>query len=66
MGNPQASVIAPIRFNISIQDRPKSLSKNVILVQYADDISMWMNVTMKRKTPARNLNIKMNIIIKTN
>ena len=27
-----------------------------MLVQYADDICMWMNLAMKRKTPARNLN----------
>ena len=55
MGIPQGSVIAPILFTILIQDFPKSLSKNVILVHDADDV-MWMNVTMNRQTPTWNLN----------
>ena len=53
MGIPQGSVIAPILFNILIHDLPKSVSKNVTLVQYADDICMWMNVTLKKSTPQR-------------
>ena len=56
MGIPQGSATAQIPFNILIQYLLKWLSKNVILVKYADAICMWMNVTTKRKTPARNLN----------
>ena len=48
MGIPQGSVIAPYLFNILLYDLPKSLSNNVVLVQYADDICMWMKVTMKK------------------
>ena len=53
MGIPQGSVIAPILFNILIYDLPKAMSKNVSIVQYADDICMWMNVTLKKSTPQR-------------
>ena len=53
MGIPQGSVIAPILFNILIYDLPKTVSKNANLVQYADDICMWMNVTLKKSTPQR-------------
>ena len=53
MGIPQGSVIAPILFNILIHDLPKAVSKNVTIVQYADDICMWMNVTLKKSTPLR-------------
>ena len=56
MGIPQGSVTSQVPFNILIQDLLKSMSKNVTLVQYAGDICMWMNVTMKRKTPNRNRN----------
>ena len=56
MGLPQGSVIAPILFNILLHDLPNNLSKNVTLVQYADDICMWMNVSLKKKTPKRSLN----------
>ena len=56
MGIPQGAVIAPILFNILIHDLPKSLSKNVELAQYADDICIWMKVTLKRHTPVRSIN----------
>ena len=56
MGLPQGSVISPILFNILIADLPNSLSKDAILAQYADDICMWMRVTMKRTTSKRTLN----------
>ena len=53
MGIPQGSVIAPILFNILLYDLPKVVSKNVTLVQYADDICMWMNATLKKSTPLK-------------
>ena len=51
MGIPQGSVIAPVLFNILMHDLPRKLSKNVVLVQYADDICMWMKVAMKKIHP---------------
>lgn len=56
MGLPQGSVIAPILFNILLADLPKDLSKDTVLAQFADDICLWMKVTMKLRTPARALN----------
>ena len=56
MGIPQGSVIAPILFNIMLFDLPKAVSKNVTVVQYADDICMWMNVTLKKATPLGSQN----------
>ena len=56
MGIPQGSIIAPILFNIMMNDLPKAVSKNVTIVQYADDICMWMNVTLKKSTPLRSQN----------
>jgi ribonuclease HI len=56
MGIPQGSVIAPLLFNILTCDLSKSVSKNVTLVQYADDICMWMKVNMKKKSPKRLIN----------
>ena len=56
MGIPQGSVIAPILFNILIYDLPKVLSNRIVLVQYADDICIWMNITLKKTTPQRAQN----------
>lgn len=56
MGLPQGSIIAPLLFNILMNDLPSHLSKHVVLVQYADDICIWMNVIMKRNTSKRALN----------
>jgi ribonuclease HI/L-rhamnose mutarotase len=50
MGIPQGSIISPILFNILIYDLPQVLSNKVSLVQYADDIAIWMNVNLKKKT----------------
>ena len=56
MGIPQGSVISPMLFNILMYDLPQKVSKNVTLVQYADDICMWMPVTIKTKTTLRYRN----------
>ena len=50
MGIPQGSVIAPIRFNIIIHDLPKVLSNNTHVAQYADDIAIWVNPTLRKHT----------------
>ena len=54
MGIPQGSFIAPILFNIIIHDLPKVLSNNV--AQYADDIAIWVNTTLRKRTNKRVVN----------
>ena len=56
MGIPQGSVIAPMLFTILLHDLPKALTTNVTLVQYADDICMWIKVDIKKKTHKRKIN----------
>ena len=56
MGIPQGSVIAPILFNILTMDLPTVISKNTSLVQYADDICIWMKTTLKKNTNKRSIN----------
>ena len=56
MGIPQGSIIAPILFNIIIHDLPKVLSNNTHVVQYADDIAIWVNTTLKKHTNKRVVN----------
>lgn len=55
MGIPQGSVIAPMLFNILLHDLPSKLSSKVVLVQYADDICMWMPVLLKKSTKKRQI-----------
>ena len=55
MGIPQGSIIAPILFSILIYDLPQHLSKNTNVVQYADDIAMWMNTTLRKNTNKRTI-----------
>ena len=56
MGIPQGSVLAPLLFVILMNDLPSRISKVVTLVQYADDLCMWMPVNMKKNTPSRSIN----------
>ena len=46
MGIPQESIVVPILFNSIIHDLPKSVSHDTNIVQYADDIAIWMNVAL--------------------
>ena len=56
MGIPQGSVISPTLFNILLSDLPKQVTKNVTVVQYADDLCLWMNASIRKSTPRRTLN----------
>ena len=53
MGIPQGSILSPLLFNILLHDLPNALSKNSNLAQFADDISIWMNVSIRKKTSIR-------------
>ena len=56
MGIPQESIVAPIVFNSIIHDLPKSVSRDTNVVQYADDIAIWMNVSLKKRSSRRFVN----------
>ena len=56
MGIPQGSIIAPLLFNIIISDLSKALSKNTNVVQYADDIAIWINTSLRKNTNKRVVN----------
>ena len=56
MGILQGSFIAPILFNIIIHDLPNVLSNNTNLAQYADDIAIWVNTTLRGHTNKRVAN----------
>ena len=53
MGIPQGSIIAPLLFSILICDLPSALSKTTSVVQFADDIAMWINTNMRKNTKKR-------------
>ena len=57
MGIPQGSVIAPISFNIIIHDLPKALLNNSHVAQYAHDIAIWVNTTLRKYTNKRVVSI---------
>ena len=48
MGIPQGSIIAPVLFNIIIHGLTKALSNNTHVAQYADDITVWVNTTLRK------------------
>ena len=56
MGIPQGSVIAPLLFTILIHDLPKALSKTTNVVQYADDIAIWINTSLRKSCNKRSVN----------
>jgi ribonuclease HI len=55
-GIPQGSIIAPLLFTILIHDLPKALSKHTHVVQYADDIAIWMHTSLRKRTDKRVVN----------
>ena len=52
-GIPQGSLIAPLLFSILIYDLPESLSKTTKVAQYADDIAIWLDCNLRKKTKKR-------------
>ena len=48
-GNTQESIVAPIVFSSIIHDLPKSVSHDTNIVQYADYIPIWINVSLRKK-----------------
>ena len=53
MGLPQGSILSPILFNILTYDLPEVISTDTTIVQYADDICMWMKVNLKKHSKKR-------------
>ena len=55
IGIPQGSIIAPILFSILVHDLPQHISKGFEIVQYADDICIWLKTNLKKNTPKRTI-----------
>ena len=55
MGLPQGAVLSPLLFNILMADLPNQISEGTSLVQFADDMCMWRNVTIKKNIKKRSL-----------
>jgi ribonuclease HI len=56
IGIPQGAVIAPLLFSLLVHDLPKIFSKQTNIVQYADDIAIWINASLRKNTPKRVIN----------
>ena len=56
MGIPYRSIIASILFSIMIRDLPKSMSHDSNIVLCADDIAIWMNVSLRKRTSRHFVN----------
>ena len=52
-GIPQGSLIAPLLFSILIYDLPSVLSSSTFVAQYADDIAIWINCSLRKNTNKR-------------
>ena len=55
IGIPQGSIIAPLLFSILIHDLPSVISKKFNVVQYADDICIWLNTNLRKNVKQRNI-----------
>jgi ribonuclease HI len=60
MGIPQGSIISPLLFTILIHDLPNALLETTQVVQYADDIAIWINTTIRKNTKKRIINYVQN------
>ena len=54
-GIPQGSLIAPLLFSILISDLPTVVSKYTNVVQYADDVAIWLNCNLRKNTKNRTV-----------
>jgi ribonuclease HI len=61
MGIPQGSIISPLLFSILLHDLPKSLAENTHVVQYADDIAIWIKTSIKKRSGKRIINHVQNL-----
>jgi retron-type reverse transcriptase len=61
MGIPQGSIISPLLFSILLHDLPKSLAENTHVVQYADDIAIWIKTNVKKRSGKRIINHVQNL-----
>ena len=50
LGIPQGSIISPLLFNILVHDLPTAMGPKITILQYADDIAMYMKVPLKRQS----------------
>ena len=55
IGIPQGSIIAPLLFSILLYDLPSVVSKGFNIVQYADDICIWLNTNLRKSTKNRTI-----------
>ena len=55
-GIPHGSILVPVLFNIMIHDLPKPMSHTTDIVQYMDDIAVWMNTLLRKRTLRRFVN----------
>ena len=55
IGIPQGSIIAPLLFSILIHDLPSVISKQFNIVQYADDICIWLKTNLRKHTKTRKI-----------
>ena len=53
IGIPQGAIIAPILFSILVSDLPKHIANDFKIVQYADDICIWLKTNIKKHTKKR-------------
>ena len=61
MGIPHGSIIAPILFNIIIHVLSKVLSNSTHVAQYADDIAIWVNTTLRKHRNKKVVNHVQNL-----
>ena len=55
-GIPHGSILVPVWFTIMIHDLPKPMPHTTDIVQYMDDIAVWMNTSLRKRTLRRFVN----------